>query len=50
MCDYLPACVYVQPLCAWYTQRPEEGVGSLELDLWMVVIHYVGPLQEQYIS
>jgi hypothetical protein len=26
--DVLPACLYVNHVCAWYMQRPEDGVGS----------------------
>lgn len=34
MCwSILHACMYVYHVCAWYWRRPEEGTGSLELEL-----------------
>lgn len=33
--------MYMHHLCAWDTWRSGEGVESLEMNLWMVVICHV---------
>jgi hypothetical protein len=53
--NVLPACMSVNFICAWCPQRSKLGIGSLELELWMVVNSLpcmcwelnLGPLQEQ---
>lgn len=48
-------CMYVYHMQAWGLQRSEEGIRSLELELWMVVNHHEcweqnpGPLREQQV-
>lgn len=37
----LPVCIYVHHMCVWCPQML-EGVGSLELELQVVVDHHVG--------
>lgn len=31
--------IYVYHVCAWYLWKSEEGTGSLELELWMLVAY-----------
>lgn len=38
----LPAHVCMYDMNAWYLWRPEKGIGSLELELHMVVNHHLG--------
>lgn len=38
----LPTYTSVCHLSVWYPQRPEESIGSLKLELKMVVRHHVG--------
>jgi hypothetical protein len=33
--------MYVYHTSAWFSQRPEEGVSSLDVGLWMVVSLHV---------
>lgn len=43
MCtSVLPLYMYVNYIHAWCPWRPEEGVDTLELELRMVMSHYVG--------
>jgi hypothetical protein len=42
MCTHLPACTPVPHVCVRCTLRPEKGVGSLELELHLVVSDPVG--------
>lgn len=39
----LPTFICVYHLQAWYLRRSGEAIGSLELELRVVVSHYVGP-------
>lgn len=49
--NVLPAGVYVHHIHAWCVRRSEEGIGHLELELWLTVSSYsepnLGPLQKQ---
>jgi hypothetical protein len=38
----LPAGMYVHHTHAWYVRRSEEGIGYLELGLWLIVNSHVG--------
>ena len=38
----LPARIYMHHVCASCSQRAEQGVRFLKLELWMVVSHHVG--------
>lgn len=40
----LHACTDANHIQAWYPQRSEEGVTSLDLELQMFLSHHVGPL------
>lgn len=39
--DVLLACNYVHHMHFWFPWKSEEGIGELELELWMIVNYHV---------
>lgn len=42
----LPACVYMCHICVSAYDGPKRISGPLELELWMVMNHYVNPRKQ----